>query len=226
MTKPLLMPCLGLALSTLIPVGDTVAQDVEMMVEPGETGWRSVRDGKPADLATITPVLVRLRRTTDAPWEIDPGTRIPGSNMPDTRPLIVVRVVTPKRSYTTRATFDKSLNPSTGFSFGLDSLEGDTDITIDAAIVKPERVGDPVGDCRCRYFFWQVYAVKQSGMTLGGEPLPRFSGRHGRRLETYSPRGSMARKSIARAEAAASSPFNVIQRLKAGQAIGFDRDGR
>ena len=175
MTKPLLVTCLGLALSFLLLAGDTSAQDVEMMVEQGETGWRSVPGGQPADLATITPVLVRLRRMTDAPWEIDPGTKIPGSNMTDTRPLIVVRVLTPKRSYTTRASFDKSLNPSTGFSFGLDSLEGDTTVTIDAAIVKPERGGDPVGDCRCRYFFRQVYEVKQSGMTLGDELLPRFS---------------------------------------------------
>lgn len=184
MTKPLLTTYLGLALSFFVLAGDAAAQDVEMMVESGETGWRSVRDGQPADLATTTPILVRLRRTTDAPWEIDPGTKIPGSNMPDTRPLIVVRVVTPKRSYTTRATFDKSLNPSTGFSFGLDSLEGDMDITINAAIVKPERGGDPVGDCRCRYFFQQIYAVKQTGMTLGDEPLPRFS---------ISPRGTLTK---------------------------------
>ena len=67
MTKPLLVTCLGLALSFLLLAGDTSAQDVEMMVEQGETGWRSVPGGQPADLATITPVLVRLRRMTDAP---------------------------------------------------------------------------------------------------------------------------------------------------------------
>ena len=73
--------------------------------------------------------------------------------MPDTRPLIVLRVLTPNRSYATRATFDKAVNPSVRFFFGLDSLEGDTDITIDAGIAKPEQGRDPVGDCRCRYFF-------------------------------------------------------------------------
>ncbi len=174
MLKSLLVSCLGFALSTFV-LADAAAQDVEMLVEHGETGWRSVREAQPVDLATITPVLIRLRRTTDATCEVDPGTKIPGLNMPDTRPLIVLSVLTPNRSYATRATFDRSVNPSVGFFFGLDSLEGDTDITIVAAIVKPEQGRDPVGGCRCRYFFQQIYDVKQSVMTLGGESLPIFS---------------------------------------------------
>ncbi len=184
MIKSLLLSCVGIGLSTFVLADDAIAQDVEMTVEQGKTGWRSIREGRPVDLATITPIMLRLRRTTDAPWEVDPGTKIPGLNMPDTRPLIVVRVLTPNRSYTTRASFNKSLNPSEGFSFGLDNLAGDTTITIDAAIVKPEQGGDPVGDCRCRYFFRQNYEVKQSGVTLGDEPLPIFS---------VSPKGTLTK---------------------------------
>lgn len=180
MSKSLCLVGIGVALAFLTlggtaVVGTASAQIVEMTIEPGETGWRSVQQNRPVDAATSTPILVRLRRMDAAPWLVNPGELIPGAENPDTRPLIVVRVLTPKRSYQTRAYFDKSRNPSEGFLFNLDNLEDGITVKIDVAIVKPERGLDPVKDCRCRYFFLQDYAVSQSGSSLGDEPLPVFS---------------------------------------------------
>lgn len=56
MIKSLLLPCVGIGLSTFVLADDAIAQDVEMTVEQGKTGWRSVREGRPVDVATSEAV--------------------------------------------------------------------------------------------------------------------------------------------------------------------------